>query len=588
MVKRLPMTGWFEPAMLADTAVRVLVSTLFGDFADRRVSLASASRIPAEPFDAALDYAGAAGDFWFDYVADTADGWDATHAVARLLAAPQLGIDGHDLPRGKVLVMGGDQVYPVASAQAYTERLLGPFDAAWRNGGQPLWDRRDAPHLFAIPGNHDWYDGLNGFFGLFCRRRADVTTELGIERDGRLIGGRRTFQTRSYFALRLPGNWWIWATDSQLKGYIDQPQIDYFQHCARHWMAPGSRLILCVGTPAWQYVRPEEAREGFSKFSYLERLAGMATGVDGSNMGHRLKLVLTGDSHHYAHYVEGEGDDARHYLTCGGGGAFLHPTHHLGDQRFDYDYPPPGQRRRRGIDSYARHFRLGATFPSAAQSRGLTRHNIAFAWKNKAFTLLMMAAAFVLAWLIDGNALDDHARPVAALLGGQGIGAAFTGLARLLLAGPLSVLMSGLTLGAFFYFADAPGWKGKLAMGAGHWVAQTLTMLLGFALVLGHWPVAAPDWLAPPAMGAVAGVMAATMFGLYLWFSLDVLKRHWNEAFSSLAIADFKSFLRLHIAPDGSLTVWPIGLETVPVDSPDGQPPPPLAPRAIEPGIVIR
>ena len=39
---------------------------------------------------------------------------------------------------------------------------------------------------------------------------------------------------------------------------------------------------------------------------------------------------------------------------------------------------------------------------------------------------------------------------------------------------------------------------------------------------------------------------------------------HANEAFSSLRIEDYKNFLRLHIAKDGSLTIFPIGIERVP------------------------
>ena len=39
---------------------------------------------------------------------------------------------------------------------------------------------------------------------------------------------------------------------------------------------------------------------------------------------------------------------------------------------------------------------------------------------------------------------------------------------------------------------------------------------------------------------------------------------HANEAFSSLRVADWKSFLRLHIDPRGGLTLYPIGLRRVP------------------------
>src|SRR5262249_46327327 len=205
---------------------------------------------------------------------------------------------GETLPRGRLLIMGGDQVYPTASREEYENRLLYPFDEAWRPGGktgEPRWEDGQRPDLYVVPGNHDWYDGLNAFFHLFCRRTIKPEGSVGENRAGRLIGGRQTWQTRSYFALKLPHGWWLWGTDSQLEGYIDQPQIDYFQFVAEKWMQNGDKLILCVGTPDWEYVEPKSPTKSFAAFSYLERLAGA---VEAKTI--RLGLVLTGDSHHYA------------------------------------------------------------------------------------------------------------------------------------------------------------------------------------------------------------------------------------------------------------------------------------------------
>jgi hypothetical protein len=167
-----------------------------------------------------------------------------------------------------LLILGGDQVYPTASREAYDTRFLGPFDEAYeeaaRTSAQPM------PDVYAIPGNHDWYDGLAAFFSIFCRRRIAQAGTLGISRPGRVVAGRSTRQSRSYFALKLPHGWWLWGMDSQLKGYIDQPQIDYFQWVANNWMEPRSKLILCVGQPNWAYVDPRAPAPEFTTFSYLE------------------------------------------------------------------------------------------------------------------------------------------------------------------------------------------------------------------------------------------------------------------------------------------------------------------------------
>ena len=64
-------------------------------------------------------------------------------------------------------------------------------------------------------------------------------------------------------------------------------------------------------------------------------------------------------------------------------------------------------------------------------------------------------------------------------------------------------------------------------------------------------------------------------FGFYLWFCIRWLGRHPNEGFSSMAIEDYKSFLRLRIGKDGGLTVFPIGLREVPKNDDKGAARPP-------------
>jgi len=233
MPRRAGMTRWYSVPRLVSIGVRVAISTVFGQFADRRDSLAAERPLDPAAIDPAFSYtADADQDFWIDYVADNGDGWDSTYAIARLLAAAQItpqGANGAALPRGRVLVMGGDQVYPTPSRDDYYEKLVAPYREASRN-----WPEGTAADLYAVPGNHDWYDGLSAFLNLFCwRQLAGVWSEA---HRGRPIGGWRTQQTRSYFVLQLPHGWWLWGTDIQLTNYIDQQQMNYFEHAARHWM----------------------------------------------------------------------------------------------------------------------------------------------------------------------------------------------------------------------------------------------------------------------------------------------------------------------------------------------------------------
>jgi hypothetical protein len=51
--------------------------------------------------------------------------------------------------------------------------------------------------------------------------------------------------------------------------------------------------------------------------------------------------------------------------------------------------------------------------------------------------------------------------------------------------------------------------------------------------------------------------------GIYLLISLNVFRRHSDEAFSALAIEDWKNFLRLRVTANG-LTIYPVGIDRVP------------------------
>ncbi len=143
-----------------------------------------------------------------------------------------LRVDGYDgeLPRGKLLVLGGDEVYPRASTKAYDDRTVGPYRSAMpRATPQPL--------MLALPGNHDWYDGLTSFLRLFTQDR--------------MIGGWRTEQKRSYFTVQLPHRWWLVGLDSQLDSYFDDPQLKYFEETLTAHLQPGDSVIVCAATPAW-------------------------------------------------------------------------------------------------------------------------------------------------------------------------------------------------------------------------------------------------------------------------------------------------------------------------------------------------
>src|SRR3954452_24375051 len=78
---------WLAPGELLRTAVKVVLSSVFADYADRREVQAA---LPASVLALAPD---AEGGLWWDHVADLGDGFDPTYTVALLLAADRLEVD---------------------------------------------------------------------------------------------------------------------------------------------------------------------------------------------------------------------------------------------------------------------------------------------------------------------------------------------------------------------------------------------------------------------------------------------------------------------------------------------------------------
>ena len=312
------MVSWYDPRLLARIGIRTIISNVFGQYADQRLIQAVTDPARDDELVRRYDYCSQAdkpemclpadpdGAIWIDYVADLGDGFEPTYTMAYLLAQESLDVRGAGrLQAGSALIMGGDQCYPQATREEYKKRLQKPFDWAFST---PDPQRK----LFAIPGNHDWYDGLIAFDSLFCASRDKLSNDKG-----NTIGGWVCQQHRSYWAIRLPHNWWIWGADVQFSKYLDSAQVNYFERIASQ-MGPEDNLVICLAEPSWLLadLQEEDPEENFFKITTIARKRGA-----------RVVAVIAGDWHHYNRYYAHEVDV--HFITAGGGGAFLHPTHVL-------------------------------------------------------------------------------------------------------------------------------------------------------------------------------------------------------------------------------------------------------------------
>lgn len=553
------MFGWYDPPALLRTGVDVAFSTIFGRHSDAR--LIEAVTMPAAPgvntsapFNYTVEYTNGPGDtprevpnqpreeIWIDYVADVGDGWDSTYAVAYYISQNLTFKDStgktHETERGAVMVMGGDQVYPSANRDRYNNQLLRPYAAALEKTPNP----NHYPHLFVVPGNHDWYDSLSSFTRMFCEQR--------------WFGAWKTRQHRSYFALKLPQRWWLIGTDVQLASDIDDAQVKYFREIADHHMQPDDRIILCNAEPHWIYAHiygQDDTNYRDNNLAYLElKIFQKQT----------ISAFIAGDLHHYRrHECEDKGKQIQK-ITAGGGGAFLHPTHGPDVQKMEEAEVDVRKTAARRV------FECKKSFPEMDDSKRICRRNWKFLFLNPLFGLLTGTLYLFTAWAIMAPLHNfDLSQWCLALQ--QTLVSAMTNQ-----TGALWVVT---VLAGLVFFTDTHSPVYRFVAGPIHGLSH-LTVIFATGWAIDHYlAVSTLGKVSPPAHGTVwtltlaAGIMFATgwivgseIMGVYLWISLNFFKRHQNEAFSSLHIPDYKNFLRLHISKDGKLTIFPVGIKTVP------------------------
>ncbi len=464
-------------------------------------------------------------DLWLDFVADTGDDADVSAAVADMIFRTYRVPDGDEeivAPRGDALVFGGDTAYPVATEWEIHNRVGVPFNRVLRA-------RLDGQGrvLLGIPGNHDWYSGLDGFARMFRARRGSVDRASMVEDDSVDTGGQighlldwveafrvghfvakrptlpllgyTTVQNASYFSLHLAPELDLWGVDRQLRT-VDYGQRNYFMHERAMFTnedgTPGRGLVVLMSDPAYSMLEPYHIGQRIMQSLEL-------------TFEKDAPLVMTGDTHHYCRQVFDRGM----HVIAGGGGAFMHPA----------------RIARTGFEPPA------AEFPGPRASR-------AMAWQVPLMVGLGRAGIIV------------HAALVLTYLPLLGVLAAGTDpLVTSLLVAGFATLVCG-TLG---------GWRKRRSFTIGS-IAAVAGAAIGF-LPWGFMTLLAP-YAASVSLGylAIAAVAlsiipAATVFGLFLAV-LTVTGLEQHQAFSALAHPGYKHFVRLRIRKDGSaVDGWVIG-----------------------------
>ena len=310
-------------------------------------------------------------DFWFDYISDTGDGQRAMYSIAYLCLSDlavnnTLQIDDAAefasslspqdlagktlLPRGSFLFVGGDTSYHISDYGTLANRFQNPFWWAFQDlrGQASVENQRRL--IFGIPGNHDYYDSLDGFNRQF--RRPSTADELVTNQRAPLLMLPTFVRTQeaSYVALRLPFDWWFWGLDTE-SGEIDFRQLEFFTDVSNTHKP--RKLIVATPEPTIAFGEYPDAEANQSKtFAALglERpfLKGSAKEPVPDD---KCRVDLSGDIHHYARYLgpsPNSGSSNYASVMAGGGGAFFHPSQtNAGEVPQDLLYPVESESRKK-------------------------------------------------------------------------------------------------------------------------------------------------------------------------------------------------------------------------------------------------
>lgn len=528
--QRRTMVDWYSPKQLAQTGARAVISSMFGNYADKREMQAA---LDSEDLTTEIIDFTDNETLWIDYVSDMGAGWNSSYSVAYLLGRQKLdikqGATNHELPRGNILVMGGDQVYPTPSWKDYNDRLKAPYRCSLPYVSQ------NQPSLLAIPGNHDWYDGLSSFLKMFCQKQ--------------WIGGWKTRQSRSYFACKLPHNWWLWGIDIQLNADIDKPQLDYFDFMCEKAEA-GDNIILCTSEPSWVYQEYQADNKPWKNLNYFKKRY-----VQKEDKPLNFRLALTGDMHHYTSFKKEGEPNPDWRITAGGGGAFTHPTHQVPDTLHLED----------------KTYQRSAAFPDAKTSRKEALKNLKFPFINLRFGVFFGALYLFAFWMAASNSGVFIQQESFINLFSEypitEVGSILLLHLWLLLSNPVLALLCVTIIWGFYRFADKNRKKnlGAHLLGLVHGVIQTLAILFALwltsYLMLYVWKLELLTlWgvlLSIILMMVEGWLFSGLLMGFYLLTATLWLETHETEAFSSIRGENYKNFIRIKLDKNG-LTLYPI------------------------------
>jgi uncharacterized membrane protein HdeD (DUF308 family) len=222
----------------------------------------------------------------------------------------------------KFLLISSDVIYPAGSMADYEFNFYFPFKGPQKP-------------IYAIPGNHDWFDALEGFNANFLEpRAARAALEARVDADLRLTSTntrridtliRQADRLRNlynidnnnqrgpFFEIQTP-DFALIAIDTGIQRTVDERQWSWLQGALDR--ARGKFIMAIVGHP--RFAGGKDTSIGDEKFAALYQLLE-SRGVT---------IAMAGDTHDFEYYKtdftdSGGSSREMHYFVNGGGGAYL-------------------------------------------------------------------------------------------------------------------------------------------------------------------------------------------------------------------------------------------------------------------------
>ena len=221
-----------------------------------------------------------------------------------------------------------DVIYPAGSINQYAEKFYCPYSGYTKP-------------IYAIPGNHDWYDNLVGFMHHFCNLEASERPPSGTQarpsvrewisrklwrkeekKDEERVARGRALRSSPEQRSNQPGPYFVIDTgplrivgiDAGITNKLDCAQGRWLRRVSSETSKP---KILITGFPI--YVNGEYVPGCIEGGGTVDEIVCVPK--------HNYVAVIGGDTHNYQRYTVTVGDRTIHYIVSGGGGAYLSPTH---------------------------------------------------------------------------------------------------------------------------------------------------------------------------------------------------------------------------------------------------------------------